>query len=127
MNETTTTATPADPAFVWFPLGPTHIGMVRRDEAVITWRNLVAIRPNRGVLLGVTLQPIIFLLIAFVFAGSFYAADPQGYREYLIGGIFAPLGASQRGTRSRVLRTPSVSSSGIHHWTYSRPPCLERP
>jgi ABC-2 type transport system permease protein len=58
-----------------------------RDSSVITWRNLMNIRRQPDLLLGATLQPIMFvLLFAFVFSGSFGGAN---YREFLMGGIFA--------------------------------------
>jgi ABC-type multidrug transport system permease subunit len=58
-----------------------------RDGSVITWRNLVKIRRIPDLLLGATVQPIMFvLLFAYVFAGSL---GGDAYREFLIGGIFA--------------------------------------
>jgi ABC-type multidrug transport system permease subunit len=58
-----------------------------RDSSVITWRNLLNIRRIPDLLLGATVQPIMFvLLFAYVFAGSLGGA---AYREFLIGGIFA--------------------------------------
>ncbi|HEV2781815.1 MAG TPA: ABC transporter permease [Actinophytocola sp.] len=58
-----------------------------RDSGVVTWRNLMNIRRQPDLLLGATLQPIMFvLLFAFVFGGSFGGAN---YREFLMGGIFA--------------------------------------
>ena len=42
-----------------------------RDSSVITWRNLLNIRRIPDLLLGATVQPIMFvLLFAYVFAGS---------------------------------------------------------
>lgn len=59
------------------------------DSGVVTWRNLMNVRRNPELLLGATLQPIMFvLLFAYVFGGSI-GADPQMYREFLMGGIFA--------------------------------------
>ncbi|MFL6142777.1 MAG: ABC transporter permease [Labedaea sp.] len=58
-----------------------------RDSGVVTWRNLTNIRRQPDLLLGATLQPIMFvLLFAYVFGGSFGGAN---YREFLMGGIFA--------------------------------------
>ncbi|MGH3949687.1 MAG: ABC transporter permease, partial [Pseudonocardiaceae bacterium] len=58
-----------------------------RDGGIVTWRNLMNVRRNPELLLGATLQPIMFvLLFAFVFGGSFGGAP---YREFLMGGIFA--------------------------------------
>ncbi|MDQ2788781.1 MAG: ABC transporter [Pseudonocardiales bacterium] len=60
---------------------------VLRDSSIITWRNLLNIRRIPDLLLGATVQPIMFvLLFAYVFAGSLGGA---AYREFLIGGIFA--------------------------------------
>jgi ABC-2 type transport system permease protein len=58
-----------------------------RDSGVVTWRNLTNIRRQPDLLLGATLQPIMFvLLFAFVFSGSL---GGPAYREFLMGGIFA--------------------------------------
>ncbi|MGQ0840509.1 ABC transporter permease [Actinokineospora sp.] len=60
-----------------------------RDSGVVTWRNLMNVRRQPDLLLGATLQPIMFvLLFAFVFGGSI-GQDPDAYREFLMGGIFA--------------------------------------
>ncbi|MGQ0773989.1 MAG: ABC transporter permease [Pseudonocardiales bacterium] len=60
---------------------------VLRDSGIITWRNLVHIRRIPDLLVGATVQPIMFvLLFAYVFAGSL---GGDAYREFLIGGIFA--------------------------------------
>jgi ABC-2 type transport system permease protein len=58
-----------------------------RDSRVVTWRNLMNVRRQPDLLLGATLQPIMFvLLFAYVFGGSLGGA---GYREFIMGGIFA--------------------------------------
>ncbi|GLZ43114.1 ABC transporter permease [Actinokineospora sp. NBRC 105648] len=60
-----------------------------RDSGVVTWRNLMNVRRQPDLLLGATLQPIMFvLLFAFVFGNSI-GDDPGAYREFLMGGIFA--------------------------------------
>jgi ABC-type multidrug transport system permease subunit len=60
---------------------------ILRDSGIITWRNLVNIRRIPDLMLGATVQPIMFvLLFAYVFAGSL---GGDSYREFLIGGIFA--------------------------------------
>ncbi|SER44846.1 ABC transporter permease [Actinokineospora terrae] len=60
-----------------------------RDSGVVTWRNLMNVRRQPDLLLGATLQPIMFvLLFAFVFGNSI-GDDPAAYREFLMGGIFA--------------------------------------
>jgi ABC-2 type transport system permease protein len=57
-----------------------------RDGGVITWRNLVAIKRVPDALVGLTIQPIMFvLLFAYVFGGSL---GGDVYREWLIPGIF---------------------------------------
>jgi ABC-2 type transport system permease protein len=64
----------------------TTISTSLRDSSVVSWRNLMNIRRQPDLLLGATLQPIMFvLLFAYVFAGSF----GPGYKEFLMGGIFA--------------------------------------
>ena len=65
----------------------TTIAVTFRDSGVVTWRNLMNIRRQPDLLLGATLQPIMFvLLFAFVFGGSLGGGN---YREFLMGGIFA--------------------------------------
>ncbi|PPK61716.1 ABC transporter permease [Actinokineospora auranticolor] len=60
-----------------------------RDSSVVTWRNLMNVRRQPDLLLGATLQPIMFvLLFAFVFGNSI-GDDPDAYRQFLMGGIFA--------------------------------------
>jgi len=60
-----------------------------RDSGVVTWRNLMNVRRQPDLLLGATIQPIMFvLLFAFVFGGSI-GDNPDAYREFLMGGIFA--------------------------------------
>jgi len=57
-----------------------------RDGGVITWRNLVGLRRVPDALVGLTIQPIMFvLLFAYVFGGSL---GGDTYREFLIPGIF---------------------------------------
>jgi ABC-type multidrug transport system permease subunit len=54
---------------------------------MMSWRNLLHVKRNPDLLIGSTIQPIMFvLLFAFVFGGSLGGAS---YREYLIAGIFA--------------------------------------
>ncbi|SDC76550.1 ABC transporter permease [Actinokineospora iranica] len=67
----------------------TTISASTRDSGVVTWRNLMNVRRQPDLLLGATLQPIMFvLLFAFVFGNSI-GNDPDAYREFLMGGIFA--------------------------------------
>jgi ABC-type multidrug transport system permease subunit len=63
--------------------------MSARHSGVLTWRNLMNVRRQPDLLLGATLQPIMFvLLFAYVFGGSI-GPDPDAYRQFLMGGIFA--------------------------------------
>src|SRR5690606_36342146 len=57
----------------------------------ITRRNLIHIRRMPEMLLDVTLQPVMFvLLFAYVFGGAIAGQGaPEGYREWLLGGIMA--------------------------------------
>ncbi|WP_110238969.1 ABC transporter permease [Nocardioides gilvus] len=57
----------------------------------ITRRNLIHIRRMPEMLLDVTLQPVMFvLLFAYVFGGAIAVQGaPDGYREWLLGGIMA--------------------------------------
>lgn len=59
-----------------------------RQSLVITKRNLTHIRRMPEMLMDVTVQPVMFvLLFAFVFGASIKVASPEGYREWLLGGI----------------------------------------
>ncbi|MCX6397357.1 MAG: ABC transporter permease [Propionibacteriales bacterium] len=60
------------------------------DGWVITKRNLIKIKRVPEVLIFVLVSPIMFvLLFAYVFGGAIDAGDGVGYKEFLIGGIFA--------------------------------------
>lgn len=59
------------------------------DVWVVTRRALLHMRRQPEALADVTLQPVMFvLLFAYVFGGAIQVAD-GGYREFLMGGIFA--------------------------------------
>jgi ABC-2 type transport system permease protein len=59
------------------------------DVWVIARRGLLHMRRQPEALADVTLQPVMFtLLFAYVFGGAIAVAD-GGYREFLMGGIFA--------------------------------------
>ena len=59
------------------------------DIWVIARRGLLHMRRHPEALADVTLQPVMFtLLFAYVFGGAIQVAD-GGYREFLMGGIFA--------------------------------------
>ena len=59
------------------------------DIWVIARRGLLHMRRHPEALADVTLQPVMFtLLFAYVFGGAIAVAD-GGYREFLMGGIFA--------------------------------------
>jgi len=59
------------------------------DGHVIALRNMILIRRVPEVLVGVLVAPVMFvLLFAYVFGGSIDTGG-IGYREFLIGGIFA--------------------------------------
>jgi ABC transporter DrrB family efflux protein len=61
------------------------------DGAVIAERNIIKIRRVPDLLVGVTLGPIMFVvLFAYVFGGAIEVPGLEGgYREFLIAGIFA--------------------------------------
>lgn len=60
------------------------------DGWVITKRNLIKIKRVPEILVFVIISPIMFvLLFAYVFGGAINAGDGVGYKEFLIGGIFA--------------------------------------
>ncbi len=59
-----------------------------RQSLAITRRNLIHIKRMPEMLMDVTIQPVMFvMLFAFVFGGSISVSSPQGYREWLLGGI----------------------------------------
>lgn len=62
-----------------------------RDGLVVAKRNLIKIKRVPDLLVFTTLQPIMFvLLFAYVFGGAIdKSGGGQGYREFLIAGIFA--------------------------------------
>ncbi len=60
------------------------------DGWVVAKRNLIKIKRVPEVLVFVLVSPIMFvLLFAFVFGGAIQPEGNVGYREFLIGGIFA--------------------------------------
>ncbi|WP_217912758.1 ABC transporter permease [Miltoncostaea marina] len=64
-------------------------GNALSDIWVVARRALLHMRRQPEALADVTLQPIMFvLLFAYVFGGAIQVAD-GGYREFLMGGIFA--------------------------------------
>ena len=65
-----------------------RIALALSDSMVIAKRNIIKIKRVPEVLVFVLISPIMFvLLFAFVFGGATVLGD--GYREFLIGGIFA--------------------------------------
>jgi ABC-2 type transport system permease protein len=64
-------------------------GNVAGDAWVVARRGLLHMRRQPEALADVTLQPVMFvLLFAYVFGGAIHVAG-GGYREFLMGGIFA--------------------------------------
>jgi oleandomycin transport system permease protein len=87
-----TTATLAEPARRLSPL----TGL--RNSFTLTWRSVLKIRTNAEDLLGLSLQPIMFLLLfVYVFGGAI-SGSPHSYLQYVLPGIlvqtvlFATLG-----------------------------------
>lgn len=64
---------------------------VLADSWVIAKRNLIKIKRVPEILVFILISPIMFvLLFAYVFGGAIsVSGSPEGYREFLIGGIFA--------------------------------------
>ncbi len=69
-----------------------------RNSLTLTWRSVLKIRTNSEDLIGLSLQPIMFLLLfVYVFGGAI-AGSPKGYLQYVLPGIlvqtvlFATLG-----------------------------------
>jgi ABC-2 type transport system permease protein len=82
----TTTAT-ATPAVV--PPAAERRGSFLADSWVVARRGLLHMRRQPEALADVTLQPVMFvLLFAYVFGGAI-SVSGGGYREFLMGGIFA--------------------------------------
>lgn len=73
------------------PVRQTTPMSVLSDSWVIAKRNLIKIKRVPEILVFILISPIMFvLLFAYVFGGAISVGDsPAGYREFLIGGIFA--------------------------------------
>src|SRR5215467_3376722 len=70
-----------------------------REALTLTWRSLLKIRTNSEDLLGLSLQPIMFLLLfTYVFGGAIAHGSVTDYLQYVLPGIlvqtvlFATLG-----------------------------------
>jgi oleandomycin transport system permease protein len=70
-----------------------------RNSFTLTWRSVLKIRTNSEDLLGLSLQPIMFLLLfTYVFGGAIAHGDVHAYLQYVLPGIivqtvlFATLG-----------------------------------
>jgi len=70
-----------------------------RNSFTLTWRSVLKIRTNSEDLLGLSLQPIMFLLLfTYVFGGAIGHGNVHGYLQYVLPGIlvqtvlFATLG-----------------------------------
>jgi oleandomycin transport system permease protein len=70
-----------------------------RNSFTLTWRSVLKIRTNAEDLLGLSLQPIMFLLLfTYVFGGAIAHGDVHAYLQYVLPGIlvqtvlFATLG-----------------------------------
>jgi oleandomycin transport system permease protein len=70
-----------------------------RNSLTLTWRSVLKIRTNSEDLLGLSLQPIMFLLLfTYVFGGAIAHGDVHAYLQYVLPGIlvqtvlFATLG-----------------------------------
>ena len=87
--------------------GPVPAAPARRPSVVtglqnsftLTWRSVLKIRTNAEDLLGLSLQPVMFLLLfTYVFGGAIEHGNVQAYLEYVMPGIlvqtvlFATLG-----------------------------------
>ncbi|MDE9367213.1 ABC transporter permease [Luteipulveratus sp. YIM 133132] len=59
------------------------------DAATVARRNLIKIKRVPDLLVFTTLQPIMFVLLFGYVFGSLAPQDPQGYREFMMAGIFA--------------------------------------
>jgi oleandomycin transport system permease protein len=94
-----TTATISSPGA---PTPPArHVGAVTgvRNTMTLTWRSLLKIRTDSEALLGLSLQPIMFLvLFVYVFGGAIAHGSTHAYLQYVLPGIlvqtvlFATLG-----------------------------------
>ena len=70
-----------------------------RHSLTLTWRSILKIRTNSEDLIGLSLQPIMFLLLfTYVFGGAIAHGSVHAYLEYVLPGIivqtvlFATLG-----------------------------------
>jgi ABC-2 type transport system permease protein len=80
----------AVPSGVVVPPAAQRRGNLFADSWVVARRGLIHMRRQPEALADVTIQPIMFtLLFAYVFGGAISVAGGDGYREFLMGGIFA--------------------------------------
>src|SRR5580704_5934874 len=70
-----------------------------RNSFTLTWRSVLKIRTNSEDLIGLSLQPIMFLLLfTYVFGGAIAHGSTHNYLQYVLPGIlvqtvvFATLG-----------------------------------
>ncbi|MGD9696283.1 MAG: ABC transporter permease [Thermoleophilia bacterium] len=71
------------------PVATERSGNILADSWVVARRGLLHMRRQPEALIDVTVQPVMFvLLFAYVFGGAIKVAD-GGYREFLMGGVFA--------------------------------------
>jgi ABC transporter DrrB family efflux protein len=70
-----------------------------RNSFTLTWRSVLKIRTNSEDLIGLSLQPVMFLLLfTYVFGGAIAHGNVQAYLDYVLPGIlvqtvlFATLG-----------------------------------
>ena len=86
-----------------------------RNSLTLTWRSILKIRTNSEDLLGLSLQPIMFLLLfTYVFGGAIAHGSVHAYLEYVLPGIivqtvlFATLGTGLMLNRT----SPRACSTG---------------
>ena len=79
-----------------------------RNSLTLTWRSVLKIRTNSEDLIGLSLQPIMFLLLfTYVFGGAIAHGNVTAYLDYVLPGILVQtvVPGSLRGSeRTRVDR-----------------------
>jgi hypothetical protein len=86
-----------------------------RNTFTLTWRSVLKIRTNMEDVIGLSLQPIMFLLLfTYVFGGAIAHGSTHDYLQYELPGllvmtvVFATLGTGSCSTRT----SPAGSSTG---------------
>jgi ABC-2 type transport system permease protein len=92
---------------------PGSFGWAIKDVLVLTRRSLARIRREPETLAGVTIQPVVFvLLFAYVFGNAIRIPGGGNYHEYLVGGMIG-MGLAQTAPGTAVALVSDMSTGLI--------------